>query len=159
VIFDDDHYYMASVLAELLFKEGYQVRYVTPASVAAAYTVNTMEQKLIQARLIEQGVTVTTSQALTSVDLSGFTTSCIYTSAARTHDAGSIVLVTSRIADDALYQTLKGKGAKVTAIGDAWAPAAIVHAVYAGRRFAEEYGDPARDFLSVPFRRELAALS
>jgi dimethylamine/trimethylamine dehydrogenase len=69
------------------------------------------------------------------------------------------VLVTSRLADDALYRALKGKGAKVSAIGDAWAPAAIAHAVYAGRRFAEDYGEPERDFLSVPFRRELAALS
>ena len=69
------------------------------------------------------------------------------------------MLVTSRIADDALYRALKPQGATVTAIGDAWAPATIAHAVHAGRRFAEEFGEPARDFLSVPFRRELAALA
>ena len=40
---------MASVLAELLVKEGSAVTFVTPAAVAAAYSVNTMEQTLIQA--------------------------------------------------------------------------------------------------------------
>ena len=45
------------------------------------------------------------------------------------------------------------------AIGDAWAPATIAHAVYAGRRFAEEFGLNPRDFLDVPFRREMIALA
>ena len=67
VIFDDDHYYMASVLAELLVKDGMKVTYVTPASVAAAYTVNTMEQKFIQARLIEIGVAITRGEALSKI--------------------------------------------------------------------------------------------
>ncbi|MGE3829761.1 MAG: FAD-dependent oxidoreductase, partial [Parvibaculaceae bacterium] len=159
VIFDDDHYYMASVLAELLVKEGYAVRYVTPASVAAAYTVNTMEQKIIQARLIEIGVAITASETLSAVTASGIETACLFSGRKRVHEAGSVVLVTSRLADDALYRMLKSKGARTSAIGDAWAPAAIAHAVYAGRRFAEDYGEPERDFLTVPFRRELAELS
>ena len=159
VIFDDDHYYMANVLAELLVKEGYSVRYVTPASVAAAYTANTMEQKVIQARLIEKGVAITTCEALTAVTPSGLETACIFSGTPRLHEAGSVVLVTSRLADDALYRELKARNVAVTAIGDAWAPAAIAHAVYDGRRFAEEYGEPERDFLTVPFRRELAALA
>ena len=67
--------------------------------------------------------------------------------------------MTSRKADDALYRDLKGRDAQVTAIGDAWAPAAIAHAVYAGRRFAEEFDLAPRDALEVPFRREMIALS
>ncbi len=68
------------------------------------------------------------------------------------------MLVTSRLADDSLYKKLKDKGAQVSAIGDAYAPGEIAHAVYDGRRFAEDYGEPARDYLTVPFSRELAAL-
>ncbi len=47
----------------------------------------------------------------------------------------------------------------MTAVGDAWAPAAIAHAVYAGRRFAEEFDTNPRDILEVPFRREMIALA
>src|SRR6185295_18273607 len=74
VIFDDDHYYMASVLAELLVKAGTKVTYITPASVAAAYTANTMEQKFIQARLMELGVTIRTGEALSMVTAQGLAT-------------------------------------------------------------------------------------
>ncbi|WP_119392488.1 NAD(P)-binding protein [Taklimakanibacter lacteus] len=159
VIFDDDHYYMASVLCELLVKEGITVTYVTPASVAAAYTVNTMEQKIIQARLLDIGVKIIAGQALSAIEASGPVTSCIYTGKEERHETASLVLVTSRKADDALYQGLKQMGAPVTAIGDAWAPAAIAHAVYAGRRFAEEFEAKPTDVLEVPFRREMIALS
>jgi dimethylamine/trimethylamine dehydrogenase len=159
VIFDDDHYYMASVLAELLVKDGIKVTYVTPATVSAAYTVNTMEQKFIQARLIERGVTIIAGQALSAVAADALVTTCIYTGKERRHETASIVLVTSRRPQDALYRALKDRGAPVTAIGDALAPAAIVHAVYAGRRFAEEFQAKPRDILEVPFRREMIALS
>jgi len=89
----------------------------------------------------------------------GLVTSCIYTGKEQRHDTASVVLVTSRKPDDALYLDLKQKGAKASAIGDAWAPAAIAHAVYAGRRFAEEFEANPRDVLEVPFRREMIALA
>ena len=38
-------------------------------------------------------------------------------------------------------------------------PSTIAAAVHAGRRFAEEFGRPATDFLEIPFRREVTALS
>lgn len=47
----------------------------------------------------------------------------------------------------------------VTAIGDVLAPATIAHAVYVGRRYAEELDDPPRTGDEVPFRRELSELS
>ena len=42
---------------------------------------------------------------------------------------------------------------------DALAPATIAHAVYAGRRHAEELDGPPRTGDEVPFRRELAELA
>jgi len=159
VIFDDDHYYMGSVLAELLVKEGFKVTFVTPATMVAAYCINTMEQPLIQRRLLEIGVAIAPGEALVGATADGLLTVCVYTGRERIHAADDIVLVTSREPDDALYRELKSREASVRAIGDAWAPATIAHAVHAGRRYAEEFGSPSGDFTEVPFRRELTALA
>src|SRR5215467_7240405 len=43
LLYDDDHYYMGAVLAELLRGEGFDVEIVTPATQVSAWTVNTME--------------------------------------------------------------------------------------------------------------------
>ena len=58
VIFDDDHYYMGSVLAEKLVKEGNEVIFVTPASIVSEWSLNTLDQPFIQKRLIELGVQI-----------------------------------------------------------------------------------------------------
>ena len=47
----------------------------------------------------------------------------------------------------------------VSVIGDAYAPATIAHATYAGRRFAEELDGPLQSGDEVPFRREITNLS
>ena len=158
VIFDDDHYYMASVLAELLVKEGFTMTFVTPATVAAAYCINTMEQPLIQRRLLEIGVTIVPNEALATVNRDGLATACVFTGRERVHPDECIILVTSRLPDDSLYRELKSRSAPVRAIGDGWAPATIAHAVHAGRRYAEEFGLPPPAFTEVPFKRELMAL-
>ncbi len=52
VIYDDDHYYMGSVLAELLISKGCRVSYVTPSTKISEWSVNTLEQGQIQRRLL-----------------------------------------------------------------------------------------------------------
>ena len=44
VIFDDDHYYMASVIAELICAKSESVALVTPEDMAAAWINHTSEQ-------------------------------------------------------------------------------------------------------------------
>ena len=56
MIFDDDGYYMASVLAELMAAEGREVWLATPATLIAQWTEYTLEQDVIEARLAEAGV-------------------------------------------------------------------------------------------------------
>ncbi len=56
VVFDDDHFYLGSVLAEKLRLAGLEVTLVTPAAEVASWTRNTLEQHRIQCRLIEIGV-------------------------------------------------------------------------------------------------------
>ena len=43
-LYDDDHYYLGGVLAELLDAKGIEVVLVTPASTVSAWTINTLEQ-------------------------------------------------------------------------------------------------------------------
>src|SRR6266446_1328048 len=58
VVFDDDHYYLGSVLAEKLRLDGLNVTLVTPADRVSAWTVNTLEQHAIQKRVLDFGIGV-----------------------------------------------------------------------------------------------------
>ena len=67
MIYDDDHYYMGGVLAELLRKEDYAVTLVTPAAVASSYTKASLEQKVIQKRLLGLGVKIVANMAVAAI--------------------------------------------------------------------------------------------
>ena len=163
VVYDDDHYYLGGVLAELLRGEGFEVEIVTPAVQVSAWTVNTMEVGKIQRRLLLAGVTLRTSAALTAVGAGKVTVASTYTGQLSDVAADSVVLVTARLPDEVLFLDLlacrdQGEIASVRAIGDAWAPGTIAAAVWSGRRFAEEFDTelPSNDV--VPFRREVTQL-
>ena len=164
VIFDDDHYYLGGVLAELLVREGHEVHVVTPAAEVSAWTVNTMEVVKIARRLLESGVTLHTSHAVTSVRADHVETVNAYTLRPGELVADSVVLVTARLPHDDLYRELTGRVeagelTTVRAIGDAWAPGTIAAAVWSGRRFAEEFDADLPPNDVVPFRREVTALA
>ena len=84
-VFDDDHYYMGGALAELLRASGYEVALITPDAVVSAWTVNTMEQHRIQARLIEAGIELHTSTAVSAVLDTELRTQCAFTGQAEPH--------------------------------------------------------------------------
>ncbi|PZF78676.1 NADH:flavin oxidoreductase [Aestuariivirga litoralis] len=159
VLFDDDHYYMGGVCAELLAKDGHQVTLVTPAAVASSFTKASLEQKAIQARLLKAGVKILANHAVVAIAEGHVTLECAYTGEASPLAAGSVVLVTARRPVDGLWQALAAAGLPATRAGDCLAPGTIAAAVHAGRRFAEEFGRPALDFLEIPFKREVTALS
>ena len=50
VVFDDDHYYMGGVLAELCAQKGCAVTLVTPSAFVSDWTANTLEQLQIHRR-------------------------------------------------------------------------------------------------------------
>ena len=52
VIFDDDHYYMGSVIAEELIELGCQVDFVSTFSEVATWARHTVEQRRTQASLM-----------------------------------------------------------------------------------------------------------
>ena len=163
VVYDDDHYYLGGVLAELLRGEGFDVEIVTPAAQVSAWTVNTMEVGKIQRRLLLAGVTLRTSTALTAVGTGKVTLASTYTGQLSEAAADCVVMVTARLPNEDLFRQLterqqRGHLASVRAIGDAWAPGTIAAAVWSGRRYAEEFGAglPGNDV--VPFRREVTQL-
>ncbi len=165
VVFDDDHFYLGGVLAELLAREGKQVTLLTPAAEASVYMHLTMEQRLVQRRLIECGVTIVPGRGIEAITPDSITTACVYTGRTGHIDADAVVLATARLPNDSLYLALTGDSGKlndagiktVRCIGDAWAPGTIAHAVNAGRRYAEGLDGPAEDADAV-FPREMVAL-
>jgi dimethylamine/trimethylamine dehydrogenase len=159
VLFDDDHYYMGGVLAELLRREDYAVTLITPAAVASAYTKASLEQKAIQTRLLKLGVKIIANQAVAGISPDHVTLSCVFSGAETQLAAGATVLVTARRPEDGLWQALVQQGVAASRAGDCYGPGTIAAAVHAGRRFAEDFGLPPRDFLDLPFRREVTALS
>lgn len=163
VVYDDDHYFMASVLAEKLSSDGLQVIYVTPAPDAAIWTHNTLEQGRIQARLLELGVTLELSSTISCIDDGELELSCVFSGRRRAYRYGSVVLVTMREPEDSLYRqliddeaVLRAAGIKsVQCIGDCLAPGLLAAAVYSGHRYARELdADPASPD-AAPFKREL----
>jgi hypothetical protein len=163
VVYDDDHYYLGGVLAELLQNEGFEVEIITPAPQVSAWTVNTMEVDRIQRRLLLAGVTLRTSAAVTEVGAGKVTVASTYTGQLSEAAADSVVMVTARLPEDELYLDLlarqeQGEITSVRAIGDAWAPGTIAAAVWSGRRYAEEFDADRPGNDGVPFRREVTQL-
>ncbi len=165
VIFDDDHYYMGGILAELLRTQGNDVTLVTPAADVSHFTHNTLEQERIQTRLLELDIGIRPLHTVSSVGSQSVSINCVYTDRQQEIACGTFIPVTMRRPVDALYHelmTLIASGAapapkSVTRIGDCLAPGTIAAAVYAGHRYAREFGEPPPQ--GVPFRRELPALA
>ncbi len=161
VVFDDDHYYLGGVLAEKLRAAGLAVTLVTPAAQASSWTSATLEQFRIQAQLLNAGVDVATSQNLVAVEEGTVELACVYTGAPSKLDAASIVTVTARLPEDALYLELNNNANKLAdagirnldCIGDCHAPATIAAAVYSGHGYARECDEPESD--DIPFRRDV----
>jgi len=166
VVFDDDHYYMGGVVAELLAKEGLDVTLITPAAHVSQWTTNTLEVARIRKRVIRAGIDVRTNTAVTSATPDGVRTACVYTGDEGAVNADSVVMVTARLPHDRLYQELLGRKSEwadadllsVRAIGDAWAPATIAAAVWSGHRYAEELDEP-QPLGPVPYLREVTELA
>jgi dimethylamine/trimethylamine dehydrogenase len=147
LLFDDDYFYMGSVLAELLRAAGREVIYVTPDDAVASWTMNTQEYRHIQKRLRALEVKLVTGHDLLRVDTNEATLACVYSEREQRLAFASILTITARLPNDELEQSLfaleprwSASGIEaVTAIGDCLAPGIIAHAVYSGHRYAQEF--------------------
>ena len=162
VVFDDDHYYMGGVLAEKLRRDGLEVTLVTPALAASYWTEKTLEIEHIHKRLLELEIAILPNLSVVGFDGARAELACVFTARRRDIPCASIVTVTARLPEEALYRDLIADPDRlaeagirsVTAIGDALAPGSIAAAVYAGHRAARELDAPPPGD-AVPFEREL----
>ena len=165
ILFDDDHYYMGGVVAELLAANGCEVTLITPAAYVSSWTNNTLEQAAIHARLVDAGVDIVLNRALVKIEQGEITSECVYSGKTNSMSADAVVMVASRRANDDLWQQLSEREAEwaahgvksIKVIGDAQSPAPIAWATYAGHRYARELDGPDVGD-ALPFRREVAQL-
>lgn len=160
VIYDDDRYYMGSLLAEKLAGQGLDVTLVTPDANIAAWSSATLEQGLVAQRLYGLGVHILEKYVLVEAGKGHLRLQHNENPAGvLSLDCDTFVPVTSKLPEDALYHALiarqsdwAGHGVQsVTRIGDGLAPSTIAAAVYAGHRYARELGVPPAD---IQFNRE-----
>ncbi len=150
LIFDDDGYYMASVLAERLRAEGIPVTFATPDDSLCSWGGYTYDRWRARTKLMELGVEILLSHNLSSFDGQRADLSCAYSGCSSEISAQSLLLVTAKTPNDRLYHDLKAKiaesieGAPQTLkrIGDCEAPAIIAAATYSGHRYARELDAP-----------------
>jgi dimethylamine/trimethylamine dehydrogenase len=145
VIYDFDHYYMGSCLAELLRQRGNEVTIVTPANAVSAWTFMNNELGNIRMRMIELGIGTVFEQYLTGFSDGAVQLTSIYRdSDVSSIDCGSLLVVGIRTAHDDLFQELHANPdglsdagiSSLRSIGDCRAPGAIAHAVYSGHECA-----------------------
>ncbi|WP_037313518.1 FAD-dependent oxidoreductase [Ruegeria halocynthiae] len=158
LVYDDDHYYMASAVAQKLRDAGHEVTIVTPASDVSAFSENTLEQGWIERRLHESGVAIVEKHQLVSLADGKAQIAHIQSERGQEIAAQSAVIVTARKPRDTLYDDLMADPEKlveagitsVTRIGDCEVPSTIAAAVYSGHRVArriEDFDPYALDFL------------
>jgi dimethylamine/trimethylamine dehydrogenase len=164
VIYDDDHYYLGGVLAEKLRLDGLEVTLVTPGADVSKWTRATLEQEWVEERLYRLGVDIIEKHGLAAAARDAVRIRHIQSGRERALACASLVVVTMRLPNDALYHALMADPERlrvagirsVARIGDCLAPSTIAAAVYAGHRSAREMDAPPVE--GVPFKREMIAL-
>lgn len=165
VIYDDERIYLAGVLAEKLADAGYDVIFATPSGTVSPWTDLTLEQHRVQAGLIRRGVDIRANQRLSEVRSEACELACVYSDQRTTIECQTLVLVTERVRNTELFDTLLARNENRNAfrhlelIGDAAAPGLIVDATYSGHMAARNFeADPAEIEADL-FRREIPSLA
>jgi dimethylamine/trimethylamine dehydrogenase len=159
VVYDDDHYYMGGVLAELLSVNGCSVSLVTPAPLVSYWSQYTLEQERIQHKLMKLGVKLYPQTVLGEIgsDCVRLTHTISGNEVELPRDG--VVLVSDRISNDSMYYALTPalsqmeRGIRsLRVIGDAEAPNMIVQAVFSGHLAARQFEDEKVE--GTPFKVE-----
>ncbi|MDC1016331.1 FAD-dependent oxidoreductase, partial [Candidatus Thioglobus sp.] len=160
VIYDDEQGYLAGVVADHLNDKNIEVIFVTPASVVSPWTDSTLEQKRVQGALINSGVKIICNQSISKIENDKAFLECTYTGTITKIPCESIVMVTERISDNELYDSLtqskleEKKQYNIKLIGDAEAPGLIADAVYLGHLAAQNFEADEADIERGMFMRE-----
>ena len=161
VIYDDDHYYLGSVIAEKLARSGLEVVLVTPAAQISHWTNMTLEQGHTEKRLFALGVEMIEKHQINYIENGALHLNRNNSQRSIQIPCEHCVLITSREPRTALYDSLITRQENgdqsgiidIRRVGDCLAPSTIAQAVYEGHRFAEEYEIPP-DLHRIPFKCE-----
>jgi dimethylamine/trimethylamine dehydrogenase len=171
-IYDDDHYYMGGVLAELLAMNGCKVSLVTPAPMVSYWSQFTLEQERIQAKLMKLGVKLYPQNVVGEIRKDFVKLSNVISGEEVELPRDGVVLVSDRTPNDELYKALRASTAfgldtpredqrgystnghirSLRIIGDAEAPNIIAQAVFAGHLAAREFDEEKVE--GTPFKVE-----
>ena len=166
IIYDDDRYYMSSVIAEKLVADGANVTLVTPAGDVSPWTFNTLEQGYIEKRLHDLKVTIIEKHFLVSIAQKNITLEHVSSEIQQNLEMDHLVMVTARRASDKLFKELEAQIESrpepmiqsLRRVGDCLAPSTIAAAVYEGHRYAQEFGEGV-NIDDVPYKREHIQIS
>jgi len=158
LVYDDDHDYMGSVVAEQLARGGHRVILATPAAELSAWTQQKLERDRIVARLHELGVEMHTQTQIERVDTGVVHTRTGVGRSAMGIACEALMLVCSRVPAADLREQLMQRSveaSRVQVIGDGLAPGTLQAAVYSGHAAAMEFitGRP-----HAQFRRDRAVI-
>ncbi len=134
IVYDDDHFYMASLIAACLQQHGHHVSYVTPLPQIATWTDNTLEQTDIISSMRDAGISMYPNTAIESDG-----TFCNVLSLHKEPlTTGTLAFVGARQSNTALYDRLleRGKIQQLYRAGDCITPGIIQAAVLSGHRVA-----------------------
>ena len=180
VVLNCDPYYMAPSIAQLLRERDHDVTIVTGAPLAH-YMDFTLEAPNTHRMLHELEIEVVADVWVSQAEANRIQTYPIFGDGYRREYRGpgklprrenthfdwvefdSLVLVTGRHSNDALYRGLKARKDEwagndikgVYVIGDAWAPKLMADATFEGHRIAREIEEENPQF-PLPYRREVA---
>ncbi len=164
VVYDAEGYFMAPGIAELLALEGYRVDLVSCLEQIAPVCDDTLEGPLLRQRLHEAGVALHRGVSLTAVE-EGRVTAVDEFGDDVELAADSVVLVTGRRSDDALYRELAGSPEALAdegiiglyRIGDCVAPRIPADVIFDGHRLGREI-DSESPAMPLPYLRERVAV-
>jgi dimethylamine/trimethylamine dehydrogenase len=167
LVYDFEGYFMGASIAEKLARDGHKVRLVTPFATISPYLDFTGENLHMIPLLNQLGIEMVTSHLIRTIEdgtVTGFWG--VDPDVPVVWETDCVVLVTSRIPDDALYRglisdpdSLSREGIKrVYRVGDCFAPRMFVaDAVFDGHRLAREI-DTDNPAEALPYLRERALL-
>jgi dimethylamine/trimethylamine dehydrogenase len=135
LVYDDDHDYMGSVVAEHFARNGHQVVFATPLAELSAWTDQKLERDRIVQRLHQLGVDMHTQTTVERVEAGVVHVVQGPGAVPQRIECDALMLVSSREPAGVLHQQLIERGldeSRIHVIGDGLAPGTLQAAVYSG---------------------------
>jgi dimethylamine/trimethylamine dehydrogenase len=162
LVYDTDGYFMGATAAEQLARDGREVTLVTSFAELGPYMDLTGERVYMERTLHDLGVEVVTSHILDQITPGACHGRHIrLADCDRSWEVGSVLLVTQRNSNVALFRELEASRDQFTAegieglfrVGDCKVPLMVLDAVFDGHRLAREI-DSADPATPLPYIRE-----